>query len=156
MRITDIQPSPILTLDRFKAYANIVDCTRDDELRAVVLSAALRVAQYADIALVACTVVEDVDGGGEAQLWMPPVSAIVSVIDHAGGEDIASRCMTCGSRIVLPDGGCYTVTYTVEPEDATVQSYVPLVWEMAVAMWDGNTDEEQKVYKRIPAGYVVH
>ena len=154
MRITEITPSTILTLDRLKAYANIVDCSRDDELRTVLMTAALRVAQYADIALVACTVVEEVDGGGEAQLWMPPVSAIVSVID-ASGEDIASRCMACGSRIVLPVGGHYTVTYTVEPEEATVQSYAPLVWEMAVAIWDGNTEEESKVYKRIPAGYVV-
>jgi len=156
MRIKNIQPSPILTLDRLKAYANIVDPSRDDELRAVLVSAALRVAQYADVALLPCTVEDDVVGGGEMQLWMPPVVEVVSVIDQATGEGRAARCERIGDRLILPDEAAYAVTYRVEPDEPTVQEYAPLVWQMAVAMWDGNTDEESKVYKRIPAGYVVH
>lgn len=156
MRITETQESDILTLERLKAYANIVDCSRDDELRAVLASASLRVAQYADVALVGCTIVDDVTGGGEVQLWMPPVAEVSSVVDAATGIDVADYCTRIGNRLLLPDGAAYAITYRVEPDDATVEIYAPLVWQMAVAMWDGNTDEELKVYKRIAAGYVVH
>ena len=69
---------------------------------------------------------------------------------------MADYCTRIGNRLLLPDGAAYAITYRVEPDDATVEIYAPLVWQMAVAMWDGNTDEELKVYKRIAAGYVVH
>lgn len=156
MNITDIKSSNILTIEKLKAYANIVGCEHDDELRSILRSAAIRVAQYADVALLGCTIVDDVYGGGEIQLWMPPVADDVTVKDIASGEDVTERCTRMGDRMILPETGNYTVTYSVEPTDATVEQYAPLVWQMAVAMWDGNTDEEQKVYRRIPAGYVVH
>lgn len=153
MIIKDIQDSSILTLERLKAYANIVDGLHDDELRAVLRSAAMRVAQYADVALLECTIV-DISAKGEMQLWMPPVVSF-TVMDE-DGEDITSRCVLVGNILRMPYFGIKTVTYTVGPEEATVEQYAPLVWQMAVAMYDGNTDEESKVYKRIPAGYVVH
>ena len=156
MRITNIQESTILTIDRLKAYANIVDPTRDDELRTVLRSAAQRIAQYADVALLECTITDEVDGGGEVQLWMPPVAEVTSVVDLATGIEVKDCCTRIGDRLVFPDDAAYTVTYRVVPDEDTVQSYAPLVWQMAVAMWDGNTDEENKVYKRVPAGYVVH
>lgn len=156
MRITETLESPILTLERLKAYANIVDHARDDELRAILTSATLRVAQYADVALVGCTIVDEADGGGEVQLWMPPVAEVAGVVDAATGIDVKDYCTRIGDRLLLPDGAAYAITYRVEPDDATVEIYAPLVWQMAVAMWDGNTDEELKVYKRIAAGYVVH
>ena len=155
MRITNIQESSILTIDRLKAYANIVDPTRDDELRTVLRSAALRIAQYADVALLECTIIDEADGG-EVQLWMPPVAEVTGVVDCVTGIDVKEYCTRIGDRLIFPDGAAYTVTYRVVPDADTVQSYAPLVWQMAVAMWDGNTDEENKVYKRVPAGYVVH
>ena len=156
MRITETTPSAILTLERLKAYANIVDRTRDDELQAALDSAILRVAQYADVALVECTIVDEREGGGEVQLWMPPVSEVRSVVDAVTNVDVVGYCTRIGNRLILPDEAAYTLTYTVTPDDATVAVYAPLVWQMAVAIWDGNTDEESKVIKRIPAGYVVH
>ena len=59
MRIVNVKESSILTLDRLKAYANIVDDSRDDELRTILRAAALRVAQYADVALLECTVIDE-------------------------------------------------------------------------------------------------
>lgn len=153
MIIKDIKGSDILTLERLKAYANIVDSGHDDELRAVLKSAAMRVAQYADVALLECTI-EDIAYTGEMQMWMPPVVSFV-VVDE-DDEDITDRCKAVGNILRLRYMGVKKVTYTVKPEDATVEQYAPLVWQMAVAMWDGNTDEEQKVYRRIPADYVVH
>lgn len=156
MRITQINESGILTLERLKSYANIVDPAKDDDLRAALTSAALRVAQYADVALLHCTVVDDVEGGGEVQLWMPPVAEVVSVENLRTGDIATDRCERYGNRLVLPDDDPYRITYSVEPDDAQVEEFVPLVLQMAVAIWDGNTEEESKVYKRIPAGYVVH
>ena len=155
MRITDTQQSSILTLDRLKAYANIVDCTRDDELRAVLRSAALRVAQYADIALLGCTIEETVEDAAAVQLWMPPVASVDAVTDVRTGADVTAECFACGSRFAFPYEGSFTIRYTVAPDEATVQKFAPLVWQMAVAIWDGNTEEEQRIYARIPAGYVV-
>jgi len=154
MRITNVKESSIITLDRLKAYANIVDGSRDDELHTILRAAALRVAQYADVALLECTVIDEATE--EAQLWMPPVGEVTSVVDAVTGEDVSDRCTRIGKILVLPVDTVCTVTYTVVPDEATVQEYAPLVWEMAVAMWDGNTEEESKVYRRIPAGYVVH
>lgn len=153
MRITNVKESSILTLDRLKAYANIVGPAKDDALRTILQAAALRVAQYADVALVECTVIEE--AADEAQLWMPPVGEVTSVVDAVTGEDVSDRCTRVGKILVLPVGMVCTVTYDVVPDEATVQTFAPLVWEMAVAMYDGNTDEESKVYRRIPSGYVV-
>ena len=153
MRITNVKESSILTLDRLKAYANIVGPAKDDALRTILQAAALRVAQYADVALLECTVVDEATE--QAQLWMPPVGEVTSVVDTVTGEDVTDRCTRVGKILVLPVGRVCTVTYDVVPDEATVQTFAPLVWEMAVAMYDGNTDEESKVYRRIPSGYVV-
>ena len=155
MRITEIGESPIITLDRLKAYANIVDPTRDDELRNVLQSAAIRVAQYADRALLPCTI-EDYSDGGEIQLWMPPVAEVVSVTDTITGETITGEVERIDNRLLVPEGHSVRVVYRVEPLDAEAQSLLSFVLQMAVAIWDGNTDEEAKVYRRIPADYVVH
>lgn len=153
MIIKDIQEGSILTLDRLKAYANIMDSMHDDELRTVLRSAAMRVAQYADVALLECTI-QDIAIGDKLQLWMPPVVSF-TVMDYEL-TDITDRCTLVGNILRVPYMGVKNVTYTVKPEEDTVQQYAPLVWQMAVAMFDGNTDEEQKVYRRIPSGYVVH
>lgn len=154
MRITNVKESSILTLDRLKAYANIVGPAKDDALRTILQAAALRVAQYADVALLECTVVEEATE--QAQLWMPPVGEVTSVVDAVTGEYVTDRCTRIGNDIlILPVDTVCTVTYDVVPDEATVQTFAPLVWEMAVAMYDGNTDEESKVYRRIPSGYVV-
>lgn len=155
MQVTNVQASAILTLDRLRAYANIVDGSRDDELRAVLRSAALRIAQYADVALLECTVT-DTAQGEELQLWMPPVAEVTSVVDIEAGTDVRDRCRVVGNILHLPAAGDYEVAYRVVPDADTVETFAPLVWQMAVAIWDGNTDEEQKVHKRISAGYVVH
>ena len=141
-------------LDGFKRYARIVGDTYDNELRSILQDATIRVQEYADRALLPCTIT--IEGEGTSiQLWQPIVSGIVSVVDIDSGEDVVSDCLASSHTIYLPRAGRWRVTYTTQPLTYDVYRLRGYVWEMAAAMWDGNTEEETKVYQRIPADYVV-
>ena len=155
MRYIEIGSSDAITLAAFKAWANITDSSKDEQLADVLKQAAIRVQEYADRALYPCTI--EVDGeGAQAQLWQPLVATVVSVTDWATDEGVLSRCLVRGSTLLLPKAMHYTVRYTTQPLASEVSRLLGYVWEMASAMWDGNTDEETRVYKRIPCDYVVH
>lgn len=154
MRYIEIGENEAISLDGLKRYGNIVCTGKDAELRQVLQQAAIRVQEYADRALLPCTI--EIDGEGDrAQLWQPLVSSIVSVTNDGTGEDVLSSCTVYSDRVYLPAEMRYTIRYTTQPLYSDVQRLLSFVWQMAVAIWDGNTEEEAKVYQRIPAGYVV-
>ena len=143
-----------ITLADFKAYANITGTDKDTQLQNVLTQATLRVQEYADRALLPCTI--EIDGEGEkAQLWQPVISSVVSVTDWATGENVLDRCLARSNTLFLPRKMHYTIRYTTSPQESEVARLLPYVWEAAAAIWDGNTEEESAVYKRIPASYVV-
>lgn len=152
MTYTAIGTNEGITLAGFKAYANIVGDGHDTELSSILQQAAIRVQEYADRALLPCTIVIDGDGS-QMQLWQPIISGVTSVEDLATGEDVVADCTVRGTTLFLPHAGTWRVTYTTQPADtARLLAYV---WEAAAAIYDGNTEEELKVYQRIPASYVV-
>jgi hypothetical protein len=151
---TSIGTNTAITLADFKKYANIVGTAKDTELENVLKQAVLRVQEYADRALLPCTIVIEGEGGA-LQLWQPIISGVTSVVNIETGEDVVADCLVSGNRLELPYAGRWRVTYTTLPNAGDVARLLGYVWEMAAALWDGNTDEEQKVYKRIPADYVV-
>jgi hypothetical protein len=143
-----------ITLADFKAYANITGTDKDTQLQDVLTQATLRVQEYADRALLPCTIIIEVEGE-QAQLWQPIISAITKVVDMNTGDDVVADCMAKGNTLYFPRPGAWKVTYTTQPSSGDVKRLLAYVWEMAAAMWDGNTEEEAKVYQRIPADYVV-
>ena len=143
-----------ITLADFKAYANITGTDKDAQLQSVLTQAVIRVQEYADRALLPCTITIDAEGA-QAQLWQPIISAVNHVVDMDSGDDVVADCVAKGTTLFFPRPGVWKVTYTTQPVSSDVKRLLAYVWEMAVAMWDGNTEEETKVYNRIPADYVV-
>lgn len=143
-----------ITLADFKAYANITGTDKDTQLQSVLTQAVIRVQEYADRALLPCTITMEAEGE-QAQLWQPIISSVTHVVDMNTGDDVVADCVAKGNTLYFPRPGVWKVTYTTQPVAGETKRLLAYVWEMAVAMWDGNTEEETKVYQRIPADYVV-
>jgi len=154
MKYIEIGNNTNITLADFKKYAKVVGDADDTTLTNILQQATLRVQEYADRALLPCTI-ED-DGIGEvARLWQPVVSSIDWVKDASTGVDVISHCTAYADRVFLPKKMAYTIRYKTTPLSSDVSRLLAYIWEAAVAILDGNTEEELKVYQRIPASYVV-
>ena len=140
--------------DGFKQFARIVGDVNDDEIRSFIHAAVLRVQQHADRALIPCTI-EDIGEGDQMQLWQPTVASILSAVDIDTGEDEKAGCVVSGHTLILPYVGRWRVRYTTQPNPHTVEFLRPYVWQLAAALYDGNTEEEAKVMQRIPICYAV-
>lgn len=149
MLYKDIGSSAVITLSDFKAFANIVSSEQDVRLEAILKEAALRVAEYADMAMLPVTILLEGEGD-EVKLYQHPVTEVVSVEDKNGGVSLIDSSVVEDDLIRLPYECRYKVEYTSTPLAANVARYLTCIYEMASAIYDGNTDEQTKVYNRIP------
>jgi hypothetical protein len=128
---------------------HITGTTHDDALTDVLKQATIRIQEYADIALLPCTI--ELEGEGVIiKLYQHPVSEITSVKDAAKGWDVAYVSDYRKTLIEQIDSDAVVITYTTLPTSADTDRLLNYVYEMASAMWDGNTEEQNKVYQRIP------
>ena len=149
LRYTAIGTNAAITLADFKSYMHITGNTHDDALTDVLKQAAIRIQEYADVALLPCTI--ELEGEGEIiKLYQRPVSEITSVKDLVGGWDVAYVSDYRKTLIEQIDSDAVVITYTTLPTSADTGRLLNYVYEMASAMWDGNTEEQNKVYQRIP------
>lgn len=149
MQYLNILDSDILTVNNFKAYAKIVGTSEDELLASILKDAATRVQEYADTALLACTLKQQ-SVGTVIRLFQKPISAISSVVDLFTGENVSYVASADFSTLKIDSGKEVIVTYTTSPIDAQVERMSLFVYEMASAIYDGNTEEQNKVYQRIP------
>ena len=149
LRYTAIGTNAAITLADFKSYMHITGNTHDDALTDVLKQATIRIQEYSDIALLPCTI--ELEGEGEIiKLYQCPVSEITSVKDLVGGWDVAYVSDYRKTLIEQIDSEAVVITYTTLPTSADTGRLLNYVYEMASAMWDGNTEEQNKVYQRIP------
>ena len=149
LRYTAIGTIAAITLADFKSYMHITGNTNDDALTDVLKQATIRIQEYSDIALLPCTI--ELEGEGEIiKLYQHPVSEITSVKDLVGGWDVAYVSDYRKTLIEQIDSDAVVITYTTLPTSADTARLLNYVHEMASAMWDGNTEEQNKVYQRIP------
>ena len=149
LRYTAIGTNAAITLADFKSYMHITGNTHDDALTDVLKQATIRIQEYSDIALLPCTI--ELEGEGEIiKLYQHPVSEITSVKDLVGGWDVAYVSDYRKTMIEQIDSEAVVITYTTLPTSADTGRLLNYVYEMASAMWDGNTEEQNKVYQRIP------
>ena len=149
LRYTAIGTNAAITLADFKSYMHITGNTHDDALTDVLKQATIRIQEYSDIALLPCTI--ELEGEGEIiKLYQRPVSEITSVKDLVGGWDVAYVSDYRKTLIEQIDSDAVVITYTTLPTSADTGRLLNYVYEMASAMWDGNTEEQNKVYQRIP------
>lgn len=149
LRYTAIGTNAAITLADFKSYMHITATTNDDALTDVLKQATIRIQEYADVALLPCTI--ELDGEGKIiKLYQGPISEITSVKDLVGGWDVDYVSDYRKTMIEQIDSEAVVITYTTLPTSAETERLLNYVHEMASAMWDGNTEEQKKVYQRIP------
>jgi hypothetical protein len=116
-----------------KAYAAIADNAGDAWLLTCVTRAVLSVQEKADKSLIACTIrVTDEDAQAGVRLYMS-VKDIISVTDNKG----AMLPYSVEGRMVYPLGGTASVTYTTEPSQGNIDLLLPVVYQYATALYDG-------------------
>jgi hypothetical protein len=149
LRYTAIGTNAAITLADFKSYMHITGTTNDAALTDVLKQATIRIQEYADVALLPCTI--ELEGEGEIiKLYQHPVDEITSVKDLVGGWDVDYVSDYRKTLIEQIDSDAVVITYTTLPTSADTDRLLNYVYEMASAMWDGNTEEQNKVYQRIP------
>jgi len=152
LRYTAVGTNAAITLADFKTYMHITGTTNDAALTDVLKQATIRIQEYADVALLPCTI--ELEGEGEIiKLYQGPISEITSVKDLVGGWDVDYVSDYRKTLIEQIDSEAVVITYTTLPTSAETGRLLNYVYEMASAMWDGNTDEQNKVYQRIPINY---
>jgi len=152
LRYTAIGTNAAITLADFKSYMHITGTTNDAALTDVLKQATIRIQEYADVALLPCTI--ELEGEGEIiKLYQGPVDEITSVKDLVGGWDVDYVSDYRKTLIEQIDSDAVVITYTTLPTSVETGRLINYVYEMASAMWDGNTEEQNKVYQRIPINY---
>lgn len=149
LRYTAIGINSAITLAGLKYYMHVTGTGSDTELTKVLSQAIIRIQEYADVALLPCTI--ELEGEGEIiKLYQHPISEITSVKDLVGGWDVGYVSDYRKTMIEQIDSEAVVITYTTLPTSAETERLLNYVYEMASAMWDGNTEEQNKVYQRIP------
>lgn len=152
LRYTLIGINPEITLSGLKSYMHISGDEKDTELQEVLNQAIIRIQEYSDVALLPCTI-ELEEEGNIIKLYQHPVSEISSVKDASSGDDVSYVSNYKKTVIEQEEAEIVIVTYKTLPTSAETARLLNYVYEMASAMWDGNTDEQNKVYQRIPINY---
>lgn len=124
---------PAEWLDTFKQYASVADNGRDTLLMSMLTLAVLRVQEMADKSLLACTIrLTDEDAYYGVTLYQS-VKEIVSVKDAKGNEPIWSR----EGNAIYTKADYAEVVYKTEPLAASLDALLPIVYQYATALYDG-------------------
>ena len=120
-------------MEQFKAYASIADNSQDSLLQAILSKAVLSVQQKADRSLIACTfeLSEDEIEGNAVRLYQT-VSQVVSVKGKAA--DLYWEPRGHSLRVY---GDSVTVVYKTEPRAGDIDDLLPIVYQYATALYDG-------------------
>lgn len=133
LTIIEKADTPAAWLEQFKAYASIADNAQDSLLQAILSKAVLSVQQKADRSLIACTfeLYEDEVEGNAVRLYQT-VSQVVSVKHEGNGVAYSF----IGRRVHVAHSSV-TVTYKTEPHLADIDTLLPIVYQYATALYDG-------------------
>lgn len=124
---------PAEWMEGLKGYASIADNGSDAWLRTCLTRAVLTVQEKADKSLVACTFrVTEEDATGGVRLYQS-VKDIVAVTDGRGVEHSFSQ----DGRMVYTMTDKASVTYTTEPVQGNIDLLLPVVYQYATALYDG-------------------
>ena len=148
MTITITQcPDPhVDLLEQFKQYASVPDNTRDAMLTKTLKRAMLSVQEYSDVAMLPCRImltVLDVKPGERIKLYQGGQS-VLSVTDE-DGHDV--EYVQEGGAIVIRDfHKALMVVYDNKVVLPAAEPLLPVVWQLATAIYDG---EDAKVQASI-------
>lgn len=137
------QGIPQSLIEEFKQYASMPDGSRDAVLVGLLKSAILRVQEYADAALVACTarqVAQLPDGSGTLRLYLGG-GEVVSVRRMDGGDSMDFDSLP-GGRLSVHGSGCEVeVVFRARPDVGNLERCRATVLRYATALYDGEGTE---------------
>ena len=122
-------------LDGLKAYASVPDASQDSLLESLLLRACLRVQEMANRSILACTlrVEEDEVEDGQVRLYQT-IAEVLTVTDGEGSPLEWAK----GNRTVSVGAADHVmVTYRTEPRDGDIAELLPVVYQYATALYDG-------------------
>lgn len=121
-------------LTQMKAYAAVADGAQDSLLSALLLRAVLRVQEIANKSLLACTfeLREDEVEDNLVRLYQT-TSEVVSV-STPEGHRLYWEHRSNGIRVY---DDSVVVVYKTEPRDGDVENLLPVVFQYATALYDG-------------------
>lgn len=119
----------------FKAYASVADESQDALLESLLLRSVLRVQEMADRTILGCRfrLAENEVEDGVIRLYQS-VKSIDRVTDGEGNEiryTRANRTLSCGVVDAV------VVEYTTEATAGNVDELLPVVYQYATALYDG-------------------
>lgn len=133
LEIVEREVIPSQWLEGLKAYAAIADNANDAWLLSCLTRAVLSVQEKADKSLIACTLcVRDEEAISGVRLYQT-VKDIISVTD---GRGVACGYSVAG-RVVFTMTERAAIIYTTEPKQGNVDMLLPVVYEYATALYDG-------------------
>lgn len=126
---------PAQWLTGFKSFASVADSTQDALLESLLLRAVLRVQEMADRTILSCRfrLQEDEVQDGIVRLYQT-IKTIDKVMDAQGNEvrwTRANKALSCG----MVDN--VVVEYTTEATEGNVFNLMPVVYQYATALYDG-------------------
>ena len=122
-------------LEGLKAYASVPDASQDTLLESLLMRACTRVQEMADRSLLACTLrlEEDEVENGLVRLYQT-IAEVLTVTDGEGNPLVwakATRTVSVGAADHV------VVTYRTEPRDGDIAELLPVVYQYATALYDG-------------------
>ena len=121
-------------LDELKAYASVADDAQDSLLGALLVRACLRVQEMADRSILACTIElhEDEVEDNAVRLYQ----TVAEIIDVTSAEGHRQYWEPRGRsiRVFSPSA---VVRYRTEPRQGDVEDLLPIVYQYATALYDG-------------------
>ena len=122
-------------LDGLKAYASVPDASQDSLLESLLLRACMRVQEMADRSILACTLRLDEDEveNGVVRLYQ----TIAEVLTVTDGEGNALAWTKATRNVSVGAADHVVVTYRTEPRDGDIAELLPVVYQYATALYDG-------------------
>lgn len=131
-------------LPQLKRYAGAVDDTQDAILQQMLTTAALEIQEHADVSILPCELELHVDRNTsrDIRLYQTPAEVLSVTSADGAGVDYTTEGRYVRTAGVLPS---LVVNYTTEPREAEYGRLLPLVFQYATALYDGQTDELIKI-----------
>ena len=134
LNIIEKADMPAEWLEQMKAYAAVADGAQDSLLSSMLMRAVLRVQEMANKSLLACTIELREDGVEDNAVRLyQTVSEIISVNSPQGHRLYWEKI---GNGIKVYDGSV-VVVYRTMPRPADIDSLLPVVFQYATALYDG-------------------
>lgn len=133
-------------LEQFKQYASVPDDSRDALLNSLLKAAVLKVQEFADTALAACTyrVTAAVPASGIVRLFMG--GGDIVELEDGNGEPVRYDPLPGGRVQTFVRTGAVKVTYQTVPNEGDRERLMQTVFRYGTALYDG---EDPDVLKRI-------